>query len=55
MKTDTYHYQLNREQRDRLLRAAERQRLVRIALERAPKSRRQYVIALIAMAQSLFR
>jgi hypothetical protein len=55
MNTDNYYYRLNREQRDRLLRAAQKERLIRIAIERAPKSHKRYVIALMTLAQSLFR
>lgn len=49
------HYRLNCEQRDRVIRAANQQRLIKVALERAPKTRRQYAAALLTLWQSLIR
>lgn len=55
MHTDDYHYRLNQFQRDEVLRAARRQHLIRLALERRPKTKRAYTAALLALWQSLFR
>jgi hypothetical protein len=55
MKTDTYHYHLNRSQRDDAMRQARQQRLLQVASERSPKTRRGYMASLLALVQSLFR
>jgi hypothetical protein len=55
MKTDTYHYQLNRSHRDDVMRQARQHQLLRAASERSPKTRRTYAAALLALWHSLFR
>lgn len=55
MHTDDYHYRLNQLHRDSVVRAVRRQQLIRLALERRPKSKRAYVLALMTLWHSLFR
>lgn len=55
MHTDDYHYRLNQFQRDAVMRAANRRRLIQKALERRPKTKRDYAAALMTLWHSLFR
>jgi hypothetical protein len=55
MHTDDYHYRLNQLQRERVMRAANRRRLVHQAMERRPKTQRAYAAALMTLWHSLFR
>ena len=55
MYTDDYHYRLNQLQRDAVIRAANRRRLIQQAIERHPKTIRAYAAALMALWHSLFR
>ena len=55
MYTDDYHYRLNQLQRERVMRAANRHRLIQQAMERRPKAKHTYVAALMTLWHSLFR
>jgi hypothetical protein len=55
MRTDDYHYRLNQFQRDAVIRAANRRRLIHKALENRPKTKRAYAVALLTLWHSLFR
>lgn len=55
MNTDTFHYHVNRTQREETIRAARRNHLIRVAVERRPKTQRAYTAALLTLWQSLFR
>jgi hypothetical protein len=55
MHTDDYQYWLNQHQRADVQRRVRRQQLIRIALERKPKTPQAYAAVLLALWHSLYR
>jgi hypothetical protein len=55
MNTDLYHYRMNQTYRDRIQRAAHKHNLMRLALQRRPKSPVAFNAALTLLVKSLFR
>ena len=55
MYTHDYQYRLNQLQRDAVIRAANRRRLIQQAVERRPNTKRDFAAALMTLWHSLFR
>ncbi len=55
MNTDQYHYRMNQLRREDVMRAARREHLLRLAQERRPKHRREYLAALVTLLHSIAR
>jgi hypothetical protein len=55
MHTDDYRYRLNQLQREHVMSAIHRRRLIHKATERRPKNQREFSAFLMALWQSLFR